>query len=238
MIRWIQSAKQRMDSIEKFAQLSQDRFVDKEFGRFLYRMITEDIHKTDLLLNGLLNYLQVTTPIKKTNTVNTLIEEALKKNQSQLEEKGVKLFKKLEEDLPDIIVPDEQLEYILNSVLRYLITSTLPNGSIEFLTKSFILERDAGGADACFEEYGGYIEILVVFVGDGKVEEKPEETSGRIRSLQKDGALELLLRLAREMVLKNRGIMKIETDEKRAKRTISLGFPIERRKEAFAGLST
>lgn len=238
MIRWIQSTKQRVDSIEKFAQLSQDRFVDKEFGSFLYRMITEDIHKTDLLLNGLLNYLQVTTPIKKTNTVNTLIEEALKKNRSRLDEKGVKLFKKLEEDLPDIIVPDEQLEYILNSVLRYLITSTLPNGSIEFLAKSFILERDTVGADACFEEYGGYIEILVVFVGDGKVEEKPEATSGRIPSLQKDGALELLLRLAREMVLKNRGIMKIETDEKRAKRTISLGFPIERRKEVFASLST
>lgn len=238
MIRWIQSTKQRVDSIEKFAQLSQDRFIDKEFGRFLYRMITEDIHKTDLLLNGLLNYLQVTTPIKKTNTVNTLIEEALKKNQSQLEEKGVKLINKLEEDLPDIIVPDEQLEYILNSVLRYLITSTLPNGSIEFLTKSFILEKGAGRADACFEEYGGYIEILVVFVGDGKVEEKPEATSGRIPSLQKDEALELLLRLAREMVLKNRGIMRIETDEKRAKRTISLGFPIERRKEVSASLFT
>lgn len=219
-----------MDSIEKFAQLSQGRFIDRELGRFLYRMITEDIHKTDLLLNGLLNYLQITTPIKKTNTVNTLIEEALKKNQSQLEEKGVKLFKKLEEDLPDIIVPDEQLDYILSSVLRYLITSTLPNGSIEFLTKSFIPERGAGGADACFEEYGGHIEILVIFAGDGKVEEIPEATSGRIPSLQKDEALELLLRLAREMVLKNRGIMRIETDEKRAKRTISLGFPIERRK--------
>lgn len=230
---WIPYTRRALDSIKKLTLLSQDRFTDKEFGKFLYRRIADDVDKTDLLLNSLINYFRVITPIEKTNTVNTLIEEALKRNQGQLEEKGVKLFKKLEEDLPEIVVPDEQLKYILNSVLGYLLTSTLPNGTIELLTKSFIFQRDAGEAYTWFEEYGGYIEILVAFVGDKKRAEESEATSGPIPSPHKDEVLELMLQLARKMVLKNRGIMKFETDEKRDKKIISLGFPIERRKEVF-----
>jgi signal transduction histidine kinase len=233
LFRWVHSTKHSLDSIGKFAQLSQDRFSDREFGKFLYRNITEDIRKAGLLLDGLLNYLQVTTPIRKTNTVNNLIEEALEKNQSQLEERGVKLLKRLEEDLPEIIVPDEQLKYILNSVLRYLVTSTLSKGTIEFLTKSFVLERGTEKAHSGFKEYGGYIEISVIFVGDRETAEKSEAALGRIAFLNKDEMSELMLHLAREMVLKNRGTMKLEADEKRAKKIISLGFPTERRKEGL-----
>jgi hypothetical protein len=44
---------------------------------------------------------------------------------------------------------------------------------------------------------------------------------------------EFMLRLAKEMVLKNRGMMKFEADERGGKRMIFLEFPIERRKEVF-----
>jgi signal transduction histidine kinase len=222
-----------LDSIQKLTQISQDRFSDREFGKLFNRMVSEDIHQTDLLLDGLLNYFQVTTPIKKTDTVNTLIEEALKKNQIQLKEKGVKLFKKLEKDLPEIIVPDEHLKYILNSVLQYVIASTPANGNIEFLTK-FLISRNGGGKEqASFEEHGGYIEILIVFAGDRELGGNSVTALEPILTIQKNGALELMLRLVKEMVMKNRGIMKFEVDEKKAKMLISFIFPIERRKMAF-----
>ncbi len=233
MTGWVPYTKKTLDSIKKLTLLSQDRFTDRKFGKVLYQRIAEDVEKADLLLNNLLDYFRVTTPIEKTDTVNTLIEEALRKNEAQLEEKGVKLFKKLEKDLPEIIVPDEQLKYILNSVLRYLITSTLPNGTIELLTKSFFFQRGEGEVYPWFEEYAGYIEILVVFVDDKKPGKKSEVTSGRIPSLQKDEEMEFMLRLGKELVLKNRGMMKFEADEKRGKKMISLEFPIERRKEVF-----
>jgi len=196
-------------------------------------MVSEDIHQTDLLLDGLLNYFQVTTLIKKNNTVHTLIEEALKKNQDQLKEKGVKLFKKLEKDLPEIIVPDEHLKYILNSVLQYAIASTPAFGTIELLTKFPILKKGAREEQACFEEHGGYIEIVIAFAGDRESVGDSETVLGPIPTIQKDGALELMLRLVKEMVLKNRGIMKFEGDGKKAKTMIFLIFPIERRKVAF-----
>jgi hypothetical protein len=165
--------------------------------------------------------------------VNTLIEGVLKKNEAHLKEKGVKLFKKLEEDLPEIIVPDEHLKYILNSVLQYVIASMPAYGDIELLTKFSIFKKGGGEEQACFEEYGGYIEIVIVFAGARESMRDSETVLGPTPTIhQKDGALELMLRLVKEMVLKNRGIMKFEGDEKKARAMISLIFPIERRKVA------
>ena len=226
LIGWIHNTKHTLDSIQKLTQISQDRFRDKEFGKLFKRMVSEDIHQTDLLLDGLLNYFQVTTLIKKTNTVNTLIEEALKANQARLKEKGVRLFKKLEKDLPEIIVPDEHLRYILNSVFQYVIASTPVHGNVELLTKFSIFKKGGGEEQTFSEGHGGHIEILIVFAGG-------RESSGSIPTIQKDEALELMLRLIKEMVVKNRGIMKLEGDERKAKTIISLVFPVERRNVAF-----
>jgi len=186
-----------------------------------------------LLLNGLLNYIKASTPIRKTNTVHTLIEQVLMKYRSQLEEKRIKTFKKFEKNFPETIIPDEPLKYILDSVLQYAVFSKPPNGNIEFLTKFFILQRGVVGVQSFFERYGGYIEILVVFPSN----RKPVGRSGipleGIPSTQKDEALDLILRLVKEVVLRNRGIMKFETDERKAKVIIPLGFPVERRKVVF-----
>jgi hypothetical protein len=225
-----------LDSIRTLAELSQNRFRDKEADKFLYQMITQDIYTIDLLLNGLLNYFQATTPIKKINTVNTLIEEGLEKNKAQLGEKGVQPFRKLERNLPEIVVPDEPLKYILNSVLQYVIRSTSSNGNIEFLTKSFVFQRDREGPRAFFEEYGGYVEISVVFAGDREPVGQSAAASGRVLTPRKGEALGLMLSmlsLVKEIVLRNGGRMNFETDAKKGKTILSLRFPLERRKVFF-----
>jgi hypothetical protein len=213
-----------LDSIKSLTQFPQYRFSDKELDRLLYVTVTRDIYRTDLLLSGLLNYFQVTRPIKKVNTVNALVEEVLKKNKAQLEEKKARLFKKLEENLPEIIVPDEPLKYILDFVFQYAVLSTPPNGTIEFLTRSFTFQRETGEAQPFFERYGGSIEISVVFSGE------PAAELGQIPTTQKDEVLEFMLRLVKGMVLKNWGKMNFETDEKKGKTILSLRFPLERRK--------
>jgi hypothetical protein len=222
-----------LDSIKSLTQFSQHRFSDKELGKLLYLTVTRDIYRTDLLLSGLLNYFQVTRPIKKVNTVNALVEEVVKKNKAQLEEKRAQLFKKLEENLPEIIVPDEPLKYILDFVLQYAILSTPPDGNIEFLTRSSTFQRETGEPQAFFERYGGYIEVSVVFSGDREPVRQPEAALGRIPMTQKDEVLEFMLRLVKGMVLKNWGKMNFETDEKKGKTILSLRFPLERRKVVF-----
>ncbi|HMK76825.1 MAG TPA: hypothetical protein VK568_11680 [Thermodesulfobacteriota bacterium] len=219
-----------LGSIRDITELSRGKFRDKEFGESFCRFIAKEIEIGDLLLTSLLHYIKTGTPIEKTNTVHTLIGQALSKYRAQLEEKNIKTTETFEENLPETVVPDEQLKYILNSVLLYAVASTPPSGRIEFLTRSLSLQRDAGGGQAFFVKAGRYIEIRLVVSSVAK----PTGWSGRategITSLEKDVGFDLLLRLAKEVVLRNQGVMKFETDEEKAKMIISLGFPVERRK--------
>jgi len=152
------------------------------------------------------------------------------KYRAQLEEKKIKTTETFEENLPETIVPDEQLKYILNYVLQYAVALTPSNGSIEFLTKSFSLQRGAGGVQALFEKVGGYIEILIVFASHTGPARRSGTALEGVPSLEKDQAFNLIIRLVKEVVLMNQGMMKFETDEMKAKMTISLRFSVERRR--------
>lgn len=231
LVGWIPYTKSTLDSIKKLTQLSKGRFSDKELGKFLYRMITEDIQKSSLLLDGLLHYFQVTTPIKKTNTVNILVEEVLKKNQVQLEEKEVKLFKKLAKDLPEIVIPEKPLRFVLNSIFQYAVTLMPSHETLGFFTRSFVLQ-EPHPEQTLFRKGGQYVEITLFFTGC----KKPVGSFGRGKesgAIQKEDSLDLILRMVKEMVHRNRGVMKFQGDEKEAKLSISLEFPVERRRAFY-----
>src|SRR5208337_4519020 len=95
----IQRIKSNLASIKNYTQISRGKFSDREFGEYYYRAVNEDIDKMNMVLNSLLDYIKVHTPIRKTNTVHNIMEEVLKKHQAKLDGKGIKVFKKLEKDL-------------------------------------------------------------------------------------------------------------------------------------------
>jgi nitrogen-specific signal transduction histidine kinase len=219
-------------SIKTFTQLLREKFHDEEFREYFYRIVSEDIDKIDSLLNGLLNYIKINTPIEKTNTVHFVLEDVLKKYEIQLEDKKVKVFKKLEKDLPETVIHEEQLRYILNSLLQYAIPFIPPNGSIGFLTKSFFVQREAGVNKTLARKDGNYIEILIVFTGYKKPVEQLDTVLG-IPTIEQEGGVEFELRLVKEIIKKNQGMMKFEVNEQKPRTLISLKFPIERRKVIY-----
>ena len=82
------------------------------------------------------------------------------------------------------------------------------------------------------KEDRGYIEILIVFTGYKKASEQLKNVLG-IPAPQQEEAIELELRLIKEIIQKNRGMMKFEVNEKKPRTLISLKFPIERRKVIY-----
>ncbi|MBP1699813.1 MAG: hypothetical protein H6Q41_5001 [Deltaproteobacteria bacterium] len=223
-IELIERIKNTLGSIRNYTQLSRDKFSDKDFGEYFYRAVTEDIEKIDMVLNGLVNYMKLNSPIRKTDTVHRLIEEELRKHQSKLEGKGIRLFKKFEKGLPETIVPDEQLRYIFSSVLEYALANVSPNLSMGLYTRSFTLEKEGEGPDLIKKD-SRYIEISLGFMGY----RKPTDQGAGRTTLQKGEPLYLILRFVKEVVQRNRGRMTIEADEKKSKTFISLRFPVERR---------
>jgi hypothetical protein len=82
---------------------------------------------------------------------------------------------------------------------------------------------------ALLQKDGRYIEISVVFMGY----KKPADQEVRSQRLQKEEPLDLILRFVKEVVQRNRGVMRIEVDEGKARTFISLRFPVERRKVVY-----
>ena len=208
-----------------------ESLADEEFGKFVYRTITKDIEINDLMLNSFLNYIKATTPIRKRGTVNTLIEEVLKKHQVRLEENKTKIFRNFEKDLPETIVHDEQLRFVLDSVLQYAMVSMPFNGNIEFLTKSFAFQKESS-KEAVIEKDRKYIEVLVTFTSCKKPMEKSMEELNTPTS-QEEIASDLLLKLIDVIVRMNQGIKRFEVDKTKMKTFIFLKFPVERRKVVF-----
>jgi len=221
--------------IDKLTQASRGKFIDRDFGDYFSRTVRGDTKKIDILLDGILDYIKVSTPVSKTNTVHLITEEALRKNQILLEEKNIRLFKKFEKDLPEIAIPDDQLRYIINAVIQYAIMMISNDGSIGFLTKSLVLQREIPEDQGLFKREENYIEMLVQFTGYKMQMDQPETIpplpiSPAEKLLNFESVLDLELRLVEEVVRKNRGTLKLETDEKKLRTSIILRFPVERRK--------
>jgi len=223
----IDQFKGTLNNLRNFARIFQEKFGDKEVVTYLKRIISEDIKKIELVQNSLLNYIRINNPITKTNTVNALIEEELKKYHVELEEKKIKLFKTLERDLPETVVPDDQLRYIFSCILQYVMALIPTNGSLGLYTKNLVFRREIGE-----DQEGRFIEILMVYTGYKKPMEQFGSPLG-ISPHQKERILDLALRLVDEIVQRNHGLMKFEEDEKKTKTTISLRFPVERRKVVY-----
>ncbi len=229
LMELVHRIKNPLVSIKTFTQLLREKFNDGEFREHFYKIVTEDIEKIDTVMNGLVRYVKINTPIEKRDTIHFILEDVLKKHETELEHRKIKLFKKFEKDLPETTIHDEQLRYILNALLQYALPFISPNGSIGFLTKSFDVESGTVSGKTSHQTNGRYIEILIVFTGYRKPFEQFETVLG-IPAVQKEEAIELELRLIKEIIQKNQGMMKFEVNEKKPRTVISLKFPTERRK--------
>ena len=232
LIELIHSIKNTLISIQSMSGLSADRLNDVEFRKYAQRNIAEDIKKIDSVLNSLLNYIHINTPIIKTNTISIILEEVLEANEKQLQGKKIKIFKKCEKDLPETFIHGEQVKFILNSILQYAILSTPLNGTIGFLIKSFDFQNEGPDKRVSSERNEGYIEAAIGFTCEKKGVDQSKDNFG-IPHVQQEETSKLILQLVKEILQKNKGSMTHEVDPNKPRALITLRFPIERRKVVY-----
>ena len=189
--------------------------------------MTKEMEKTENWANSLLEYVRVIAPSEKSGTVHTLLEETLKEYQARLGEKKTEVTKELEPGLPETIVPDEHMRYILRCLLGYAINVMPPHGSLRFRTRSSVsgAENERMG----FTVVGRAIEITTAFSAVMKRKEEPpaglETISNRGKEILKFQiwSLEIVVR-------RNQGNLTFAVDKEREDITIFMKFPIERRR--------
>jgi hypothetical protein len=216
-IELIHRTKGVFNTINKLTQLSREKFGDREFREFFYKTISNDIEENSLLLNTFVQYIESTTSIPKKDTIVKLFDEVLKRHQVRLEERRIKILKTFEGDLPETIVPDEQLKFIFDSLLQFVIVLMPSGGNVEFLAKSVALPGSY--IDKKFSTSNGECIAIVLTFTNHKTPRASEEVLS-----------DLVYRLVEMIVQRNHGKMNFEVAEKGSKNTITLKVPIERRK--------
>ena len=228
----VSRVKKTLDSIRAYNGLSKGRFKDEQFGEYFNRKINEEVDRLSGVLEGLLDYMKVNTPIPKAHTIHNILQEILQSEKKKLGEKKWKVFKKLERDLPETTLHSEQVRYILHSILQYAFPIIPPGGILGFLTRTVAVPKEKVEEQGLPRGAEQWIEILILFSGLKRPEE-PVEIALGLPGIPKDDVGDLILRLVKEIVQKNCGQMKIERQEKRSRTLIVLKLPAERRRVYF-----
>jgi len=225
----VQRVKGSLAGMKTFAFLSRDKFSDSELGEDFYQIVSEDIEKTISLLNCFQDYLNFNTPMKKMNTVNNIIEEILRNMEDQIQEKKIKIVKKqFEKNLPETILPDEQLRYVLNSIIQYMVHSTRPYGSIGFLTRQFEPQESMSEDLGVLQKDAKYIEVQIASMGD-KQRELLDLVPGMTADQREEG-VDLILQLVKEILQRNRGALTFKINSQQSMSFLSVNLPMERRR--------
>jgi nitrogen-specific signal transduction histidine kinase len=229
LIEMVHSIKNGLASVYRATVLTMDRYDDVEIRKRSHTQVKEEIKNIDSVLNTLLNFINVNTPIIKTSTLYVIIEEILEANDKQLRQKHIKIYKKYENDLPDTFIHPEQVRFILHSALQHAILSTPPNEVIGFLMRSSNPNHGTGTEKNLPEDKRRYVEVMIGFDG-GKPVDPSENLSGTPPG-QSEGIADLILKLAKDLLERNHGMM-IET-RKRSETILTLRFPVERRQVVY-----
>jgi hypothetical protein len=123
------------------------------------------------------------------------------------------------------------VRFILHSILQYAILSTPPDENIGLILKLCDFHNRTVTEETSYENGRRYLEMIIGFNEDKKPVHSLDSSS-ETQGDQKEGMADLILKLAKEILQRNHGMM-IETHGKRLKNLICLRFPVERRKVVY-----
>ena len=228
LVDLICTVRKSLEEVVNQIQIYEKKYSQNGLRECFFR-IRSDIAKIDFLFDNLLQYNKLTTPIKKTNTVYNLIENILKKYQPLFEKNETLIFRRFENDLPEVTVPDEQLGYILESVLQYILSLLPSGGGISFATRCLVIQGRKDEKKPLLEENTHWVEIAMIFTRYRSSMEQQMALLGTQEHQTNQNPSDLILQLAKKMVDKNRGLMEVDLTEERNNSSISLLLPAEKK---------
>jgi hypothetical protein len=227
LIDLIQGTKSMLRDMRELSRLTREKFIDKEFEEFFQTQMSNLIEPVDLLLDGYLNYVRLTSAVAKKDTVNTLIDKALEKHRHKFEERKITVFKSLEKDLPETVVPDEHMAFILDYIVRYAFLAMPLGGAVLFSTSSSLISprTTSGDAASMGEDYSRKgVEVSAAYIG------ADSQMRMELKS-QQETTLNLFLRLVNSVVQEHKGTMENISDKRKERGHIVLKFLSDRRQK-------
>jgi signal transduction histidine kinase len=231
LLEALRDIKSAVGSIYKIGLLSMEKSDNHEEKEHSWKAMTEGFDHIVSIVNMLSSYVNVTSPIAKRDTLHCILEEILESNEEKLHARQIELKKILAEELPETVFQDEQIRFILNLVLQYAILATPSGGRIEIVTQ-FVndqKEQESASLDPLINKYS---EILI---SSSHPSHSSNESPGtpEIPKIEREGTSHFILRLIREMIRSNQGMIDFQINQIKSRTRISLRFAVERRRLAY-----
>jgi signal transduction histidine kinase len=231
LLEALRDIKSAVGSIYKIGLLSMEKSDNHEEKEHSWKAMTEGFDHIVSIVNMLSSYVNVTSPIAKRDTLHCILEEILESNEEKLHARQIELKKILAEELPETVFQDEQVRFILNLVLQYAILATPSGGRIEIVTQ-FVndqKEQESASLDPLINKYS---EILI---SSSHPSHSSNESPGtpEIPRIEREGTSHFILRLIREMIRSNQGMIDFQINQIKSRTRISLRFAVERRRLAY-----
>jgi len=231
LLEALRDIKSAVGSIYKIGLLSMEKSDNHEEKEHSWKAMTEGFDHIVSIVNMLSSYVNVTSPIAKRDTLHCILEEILESNEEKLHARQIELKKILAEELPETVFQDEQIRFILNLVLQYAILATPSGGRIEIVTQ-FVndqKEQESASLDPLINKYS---EILI---SSSHPSHSSTESPGtpEVPKIEREGTSHFILRLIREMIRSNQGMIDFQINQIKSRTRISLRFAVERRRLAY-----
>ena len=231
LIQMVQDIKVAISSMVRSSLVGLEKADDADLKKHSKSTIMKDYRKVDLVLRMLLSYIRMSQPMVKKETIHEILEELLTGSERDFQARSIVITKKYHDQLPETTMHEEELRFILGSVLQYAILATPVNGEITVVTQPIHLHKSPE-EEKIVSLRGRYSEVSIrcshhneQMGGGGKV---PEALS----SSQEEGVHSVLL-VIQELMQKSQGSFELETDRKELRKQITLRFPAERRQAVY-----
>jgi len=231
LVETLRDIKKAIGSIYKIGLLSMEKPENNENREHSRMVMTKAYDQIISTVDMLSSYINVTSPIAKKNTIHWILEEILESNEKKLHARQIELKKTLSEELPETIFHDEQVRFILNLVLQYTILSTPSGGSIEIVTQ-FVNHQKEQDLSSLDPQKSKYSEILISSSGPKDSLNQSPGVAG-VQEIRREGTSHFILRLIKEMIRRNQGMIDFQMDQVKSRIRISLRFRVERRRLAY-----
>jgi hypothetical protein len=231
LIEMAQDIKRTLDAMFRSCLLGLEKANDAEVKRDSRASIMKNYKKIDLVLNIFLNYIRMSQPMIKKDTIHSILEDLLAGYQKELQDKSILVSKDYHAQLLEITVHEEQLRFILGSVLQYAILTTSVNGNLRVTTKPVVLQKSPE-EEKIVSLRGRYSEVSI----QCSFLERPSPDSRKKPEApnpsQEEGFRSLLL-VSRELVQRHQGSFEFKVDDRELRKCITLRFPAERRQSFY-----
>ena len=208
-------------AISTFVHLLSDKFEDPEFRQEFSRLVTQDVHRINELLENLLEFAQFTAPRGGLLDLNAALEEILQQHEKMPRRQGKEVFTDLGKGLPPVLFDKSQLGFVLRNLLENAFSKVNPECPLQFSTR-FSREEGAGGP-------ADFVDLILWY----------NSREGALRTFSKVAGLEagpdfqnlnMALLLIRRVMVRNQGKMQV-LQEDDGGMTVRLQFPAGNRRE-------